>query len=81
MTALARHALRAAGIEPFARLYHWDLPEALQDRYGGWRSKDTAEAFADYAGYVAEPLGERVRHYFTINEFRSFVEAATRSST
>jgi beta-glucosidase len=66
--------LRAAGIEPFATLYHWDLPQTLQDRYGGWQSKDTAKAFADYAGYVSEQLGDRVRHYFTINEFRSFVE-------
>jgi len=67
-------ALLAAGIEPFATLYHWDLPQALQDRYGGWVSKDTAHAFADYAGFVAERLGDRVRHYFTINEFTSFVE-------
>jgi beta-glucosidase len=66
--------LLAAGIEPFATLYHWDLPQALQDRSGGWQSVDTAKAFADYAGYVAEQLGDRVRHYFTINEFRSFVE-------
>lgn len=66
--------LRSAGIEPFATLYHWDLPQALQDRYGGWQSKETAKLFADYAGYVAEQLGERVKHYFTINEFASFVE-------
>ena len=43
-------------------------------RYGGWQSKETAKAFAEYAGYVAEQLGDRVKHYFTINEFRSFVE-------
>jgi len=67
--------LKAAGIEPFATLYHWDLPQALQDKYGGWQSKDTARAFADYAGYMAERLGDRVKHFFTINEFRSFVEA------
>jgi beta-glucosidase len=66
--------LRAAGIEPFATLYHWDLPQTLQDRYGGWQSVETAKAFADYAGYVAERLGDRVKHYFTINEFASFVE-------
>src|SRR5262245_11276450 len=59
--------LLAAGIEPFATLYHWDLPQALQERYGGWQSKDTATAFADYAGYVAAQIGDRVRHYFTIN--------------
>jgi beta-glucosidase len=67
--------LLAAEIEPFATLYHWDLPQALQDRHGGWRSAETSKAFAEYAGYVAEQLGDRVRHYFTINEFRSFVEA------
>jgi beta-glucosidase len=66
--------LLAAGIEPFATLYHWDLPQALQDKYGGWRSAETAKAFAGYAGYVAERLGDRVKHYFTINEFASFVE-------
>jgi beta-glucosidase len=66
--------LLAAGIEPFATLYHWDLPQTLQDRYGGWQSKDTARAFADYAGYMAAQLGDRVKYFFTINEFASFVE-------
>jgi len=64
----------ANGIEPFATLYHWDLPQALQDRVGGWESRDTAKAFADYAGYVAEKLSDRVKHFFTINEFTTFVE-------
>jgi beta-glucosidase len=67
-------ALLEAGIEPFATLYHWDLPQALQDQYGGWQSAETAKAFADYAGYVAEQLGDRVKHYFTLNEFRSFAD-------
>src|SRR5262245_53393815 len=66
--------LKVAGIEPFVTLYHWDLPQTLQDRYGGWQSKHTAMAFAEYAGYMAEQLGDRVKHFFTINEFRSFVE-------
>ena len=65
--------LIANDIEPFATLYHWDLPQALQDR-GGWESRDTAQAFADYAGYVAEKLSDRVRHFFTINEFYTFVD-------
>ncbi|WMT75614.1 GH1 family beta-glucosidase [Bradyrhizobium sp. Ash2021] len=60
--------LLANGIEPFATLYHWDLPQALQDRYGGWMSRDTAKAFADYAGYVVERLSDRAKHIFTINE-------------
>ena len=69
--------LVAAGIAPFATLYHWDLPQALQDK-GGWQSRDTAKAFGDYAGYVAERLSDRVKHFFTINEFRTFVEAGHR---
>src|ERR1700744_1661622 len=60
--------LLANGIEPFATLYHWDLPQALQDRFGGWLSRDTSKAFADYAAYVAERLSDRVNHIFTINE-------------
>jgi beta-glucosidase len=53
-------ALLAAGIEPFATLYHWDLPQALQDRVGGWESRDTPKAFGNYAGYEAELLTDRV---------------------
>jgi beta-glucosidase len=65
--------LLAAGIEPFATLYHWDLPQVLQDK-GGWQSRDIPEAFAEYAGYVAEQLSDRVTHFFTINEFHTFVD-------
>src|SRR6267154_2798231 len=56
------------GIEPFATLYHWDLPQPLQDKFGGWRSSETSKAFADYAGYVAGRLSDRVKSFFTINE-------------
>jgi beta-glucosidase len=66
--------LLANGIEPFATLYHWDLPQALQDRVGGWMSRDTARAFADYAGYVATALSDRVKHVFTINECSRLVD-------
>jgi beta-glucosidase len=66
--------LKAAGIEPFATLYHWDLPQALQDRYGGWQSSETSKAFGDYAGQVARSLSDRVRHFFTINEFKQVTE-------
>jgi beta-glucosidase len=70
--------LIANGIEPFATLYHWDLPQALQDSGGGWESRDTSKAFADYAAYVARALSDRVKHFFTINEFGAFVELGYR---
>ena len=66
--------LLANGIEPFATMYHWDLPQTLQDRQGGWMSRDTARAFGDYAGYVAARLSDRVKHFFTINECARLVE-------
>ena len=65
--------LVAAGIAAFPTLYHWDLPQALQDK-GGWQNRDTAKAFADYAGFMADQLSDRVQHFFTMNEFRSFVD-------
>jgi beta-glucosidase len=67
--------LLANGIAPFATLYHWDLPQALQDRYGGWRSRETSKAFAGYAGYVSERISDRVKHIFTINECARLVQA------
>ena len=67
--------LLANGIEPFVTLYHWDLPQALQDRYGGWRSRETSKAFADYAGYVAEHISDRAKSIFTINECARLVQA------
>jgi beta-glucosidase len=59
--------LLEAGITPFATLYHWDLPQALQDR-GGWPSRGTAEAFVEYADIVSRALGDRVKHWITHNE-------------
>ncbi|HKY65822.1 MAG TPA: GH1 family beta-glucosidase [Acidimicrobiales bacterium] len=59
--------LLANGIEPVATLYHWDLPQALED-VGGWVARPTAERFADYAAVVAGALGDRVRRWTTINE-------------
>ena len=70
--------LLANNIQPFATLYHWDLPQSLQERGGGWESRDTSKAFGDYAGYVAERLSDRVKHFFTINEFGAFVELGYR---
>ncbi|HOA24325.1 MAG TPA: family 1 glycosylhydrolase, partial [Aggregatilineales bacterium] len=60
-------ALLEAGITPYVTLYHWDLPQALQDA-GGWPARTTAEAFVEYARIVAEALGDRVRHWMTLNE-------------
>src|SRR6201981_3037265 len=65
--------LLAAGIQPYCTLFHWDLPQALEDK-GGWQSRDTSEAFANYAGYVAQHLSDRVKHFMTLNEMRSFVD-------
>jgi beta-glucosidase len=55
------------GIEPVVTLYHWDLPQALEDA-GGWPERATAERFADYAGLVGAALGDRVRRWTTLNE-------------
>lgn len=56
-----------AGITPEPTLYHWDLPVAVEAR-GGWLNRDTAHRFADYATIVADRLGDRVRHWYTLNE-------------
>src|ERR1700734_37457 len=69
--------LLAAGIQPFCTLFHWDLPQALEDK-GGWQSRDTSEAFANYAGYVAQHLSDRVHHFMTMNEMSSFVDLGYR---
>jgi beta-glucosidase len=55
------------GIAPAVTLYHWDLPQALQD-VGGWTNRDTAARFADYAHHVVQALGERARLWITLNE-------------
>ncbi len=59
--------LLAAGIRPFPTLYHWDLPQALEDR-GGWSNRDTAGRFADYAEAVVRSLGDRVTDWMIFNE-------------
>lgn len=56
-----------SGIEPWITLYHWELPQVLENR-GGWQSRDTALAFGRYAGMMARHFRGRVRHYFTLNE-------------
>ena len=56
-----------AGVRPFPTLYHWDLPQSLEDA-GGWPARDTALRFAEYAAIVATRLGDRVTHWATLNE-------------
>ncbi len=68
----------AHGIEPWPTLYHWDLPAALE---GGWENRACAQAFADYAGIVAEHFKGRVRHYFTLNEPQCAVALGYESGT
>lgn len=72
--------LRAAGIEPYCTLYHWDLPQTLEDA-GGWRNADTAKRYAEYAGYVSGKLSDRVSHFMTTNEIRTFVELGYQTGT
>jgi beta-glucosidase len=61
-------ALLARGIRPLPTLYHWDLPQPLQDAGGGWMNRDTAHRFAEYAGLAAARLGDRVKTWITLNE-------------
>ncbi|MFC0504811.1 GH1 family beta-glucosidase [Micromonospora costi] len=65
--------LHERGIAPMATLFHWDLPQALQDA-GGWESRDTAHRFADYADIVFRALGDRVPVWLTINEPKTVVQ-------
>ena len=65
--------LLAAGVQPYVTLFHWDLPQALP---GGWRNRDTAHAFGDYAGFMARKLSDRVHHFITVNELRCFTDLA-----
>ncbi|MBB1260200.1 GH1 family beta-glucosidase [Streptomyces alkaliterrae] len=60
--------LCARGLEPVPTLFHWDTPLALEESHGGWRHRDTAAHFADYAAAVADRLGDRVTRWITLNE-------------
>lgn len=68
--------LLEADIQPWMTLFHWDLPQWAEDKFGGWESKDCALAFADYSGWMAKALGDRVSGIFTINEFLCFLDKA-----
>jgi beta-glucosidase len=59
--------LLKAGITPWVTLYHWDLPQVLEDA-GGWPNRATADAFVEYADVISRRLGDRVKHWITLNE-------------
>jgi len=61
-------ALLEAGIEPCLTLYHWDLPQELQEKWGGWQSRKTIDAFTEYARIMFEALGGKVKMWATFNE-------------
>jgi beta-glucosidase len=63
--------LLAAGIDPYVTMFHWDYPAALP---GGWQNRDTALAYADYAGFMAGKLSDRVHNFMTVNELRCFTD-------
>jgi beta-glucosidase len=65
-------ALLARQITPWVTLFHWDLPQKLED-HGGWLVRDTAVAFAHYAETVVKRLADRVKHWFTVNEIPCFI--------
>lgn len=60
------------GITPHATLLHWDSPQALEDKYGSWRSREMAKDFADYASATVKRLGDRIQYWMTINEIMCF---------
>ncbi|MBD1996035.1 beta-glucosidase [Leptolyngbya sp. FACHB-541] len=64
--------LRDHGITPHATLFHWDSPQALEERYGSWRSREMARDYADYVTAVVTRLGDRITHWMTINEIPCF---------
>ncbi|MCH6255090.1 GH1 family beta-glucosidase [Puniceicoccaceae bacterium K14] len=63
------------GIQPWATMFHWDLPQPLEDA-GGWRVRDTPLAFGRYADTIVKAFGDRVKHWITLNEMRCFTQLA-----
>ncbi|MDI9637618.1 GH1 family beta-glucosidase [Oscillatoria amoena NRMC-F 0135] len=64
--------LQEAGITPYATLFHWDSPQALEDLYGSWRSREMARDYADYVTAVVSRLGDRISQWMTLNEIFCF---------
>jgi len=68
--------LLEAGIEPYVTLFHWDLPQALEVKYDGWRNKEVARLFGEYSGVMSGHLSDRVSNWFTLNELDNFTRMA-----
>ncbi|NQX01432.1 beta-glucosidase [bacterium] len=60
------------GITPWVTMFHWDLPQALEDEFGGWRDRRTADAFATYADTIVQAYGDKVKNWITLNEIQCF---------
>ncbi len=67
-------ALLAKGITPWVTMFHWDLPQALEDK-GGWPTRQVVDAFADYADTVVKAYGDRVKNWITLNEIAVFLDS------
>ncbi len=68
--------LLEAGIQPWVTLFHWDLPQVLQDDFGGWKSRETSCCFADYCEVIASRFSDIIENFITINEFVCFTDWA-----
>ncbi|HLP25824.1 MAG TPA: family 1 glycosylhydrolase, partial [Acidobacteriota bacterium] len=67
-------ALLAKGITPWVTMFHWDLPQALEDK-GGWPTRQVVDAFADYADTIVKTYGDRVKNWITLNEIAVFLDS------
>lgn len=65
-------SLEKHGITPWVTMFHWDLPQALETEYGGWRDRRVVDAFAAYADTIVKEFGGRVKHWITLNEILCF---------
>ncbi|KAL7238244.1 hypothetical protein ACSBR2_004363 [Camellia fascicularis] len=64
--------LLSNGLEPYVTIFHWDLPQALEDDYGGLLSDKIVDDFRDYAEFCFKTFGDRIKHWFTLNEPYTF---------
>lgn len=67
-------AMLAKGLTPWVTLFHWDLPQSLEDEFGGWRDRRVVDAFATYADTVVKAYGDRVKNWITLNEITCFTK-------